>query len=54
MKPVIWRDPVERSAIRQFRNVDWGDLDYLIIDSPPGTGNEPLDGCTANTRMPKP
>jgi Mrp family chromosome partitioning ATPase len=40
---VIWRGPVKHSAIRQFiGDVNWGDLDYLIIDSPPGTGDEPL------------
>ena len=40
---IIWRGPVKHSAIRQFiSDVDWGDLDYLIIDSPPGTGDEPL------------
>jgi ATP-binding protein involved in chromosome partitioning len=40
---IIWRGPIKYSAIRQFiADVDWGDLDYLIIDSPPGTGDEPL------------
>lgn len=40
---VIWRGPLKHSAIKQFiSDVDWGDLDYLIIDSPPGTGDEPL------------
>ncbi len=40
---VIWRGPVKHSLIRQFiGDVAWGDLDYLIIDSPPGTGDEPL------------
>jgi Mrp family chromosome partitioning ATPase len=40
---VIWRAPLKHSLIRQFlRDVRWGDLDYLIIDSPPGTGDEPL------------
>jgi ATP-binding protein involved in chromosome partitioning len=40
---IIWRDPLKHSLIRQFlRDVRWGDLDYLIIDSPPGTGDEPL------------
>ncbi len=40
---VIWRGPMKMAAIRQFiADVDWGDLDYLIIDSPPGTGDEPL------------
>jgi Mrp family chromosome partitioning ATPase len=40
---IIWRGPLKYSAIRQFiGDVDWGDLDYLMIDSPPGTGDEPL------------
>ncbi|MFQ5722430.1 MAG: P-loop NTPase [Candidatus Aminicenantales bacterium] len=41
--PVIWRGPLKMKAIQQFLgDVDWGDLDWLIIDSPPGTGDEPL------------
>jgi len=40
---VIWRGPMKMGVIRQFlSDVEWGDLDYLIIDSPPGTGDEPL------------
>jgi len=40
---VIWRGPIKYSAIRQFiADVEWGELDFLIIDSPPGTGDEPL------------
>lgn len=40
---VIWRGPMKISAIRQFiSDITWGDLDYLIVDSPPGTGDEPL------------
>jgi len=40
---VIWRGPLKISAIRQFiSDIEWGDLDYLIVDSPPGTGDEPL------------
>ncbi|PKN32125.1 MAG: ATP-binding protein, partial [Deltaproteobacteria bacterium HGW-Deltaproteobacteria-20] len=43
---VIWRGPVKGNVIKQFlRDVDWGDLDYLIIDAPPGTGDEPLSIC---------
>jgi Mrp family chromosome partitioning ATPase len=42
-EPVVWRGPAKGSAIRQFlSDVKWGDLDYLIIDLPPGTGDEPL------------
>jgi Mrp family chromosome partitioning ATPase len=40
---IIWRGPLKFSAIRQFiGDVDWGNLDFLVIDSPPGTGDEPL------------
>jgi len=40
---IIWRGPLKFSAIRQFiADVEWGNLDFLIIDSPPGTGDEPL------------
>ncbi len=40
---VIWRGPIKHGVIKQFiSDVEWGDLDYLVIDSPPGTGDEPL------------
>ncbi|MCP4694105.1 MAG: Mrp/NBP35 family ATP-binding protein [Desulfobacterales bacterium] len=40
---IIWRGPVKYSAIQQFiGDVSWGQLDFLLIDSPPGTGDEPL------------
>jgi Mrp family chromosome partitioning ATPase/predicted Fe-Mo cluster-binding NifX family protein len=40
---IIWRGPLKMHVIRQFiSDVHWGELDYLIIDSPPGTGDEPL------------
>lgn len=40
---VIWRGPAKTGIIRQFiADVCWGDLDFLIVDSPPGTGDEPL------------
>ena len=41
--PVLWRGPVIAGAVKQFwHDVVWGDLDYLIIDCPPGTGDVPL------------
>lgn len=40
---VIWRGPAKTGIIKQFvGSVAWGDLDYLVIDAPPGTGDEPL------------
>ncbi len=41
--PVVWRGPLKHNAISQFLGeVEWGNLDFLIIDLPPGTGDEPL------------
>ena len=43
---LIWRGPMKIGVIRQFlKDVNWGQLDYLIIDLPPGTGDEPLSVC---------
>ena len=45
-QPVIWRGPLKMITIRQFlADTNWGELDYLIVDSPPGTGDEPLSVC---------
>jgi ATP-binding protein involved in chromosome partitioning len=45
--PVIWRGPMLHSVIQQFiRQVDWGELDYLLIDLPPGTGDVQLSLTT--------
>jgi len=41
--PIIWRGPAKMKVIEKFvKDVTWGNLDWLIIDSPPGTGDEPL------------
>ena len=59
--PVIWRGPAKIGAIHQFLgDIKWGELDYLVVDLPPGTGDEPLtmaqalglgdnDGCVIVT-----
>ncbi|MFP4563138.1 MAG: P-loop NTPase [Spirochaetia bacterium] len=50
--PIIWRGPLKMGAIKQFlADVRWGSLDYLIIDSPPGTGDEPLSVCQLIPKM---
>jgi len=41
--PIIWRGPLKMGVVKQFiGDVNWGELDYLIVDLPPGTGDEPL------------
>ena len=41
--PTVWRGPIINNLIRQlYTDVDWGDIDYLLIDLPPGTGDAPL------------
>ena len=43
---VIWRGPMKMNLIKQFlKDVQWDSLDFLVIDSPPGTGDEPLSIC---------
>jgi Mrp family chromosome partitioning ATPase len=43
---VIWRGPLKMNVLRQFvSDVDWGGLDFLVVDLPPGTGDEPLSVC---------
>jgi ATP-binding protein involved in chromosome partitioning len=45
-QPVIWRGPMIQKTIQQFiHSVDWGDLDYLLVDLPPGTGDAQLSLC---------
>jgi ATP-binding protein involved in chromosome partitioning len=45
-KPIVWRGPMKMITIKQFlSDVNWGELDCLIVDSPPGTGDEPLSVC---------
>ncbi|MDQ1282513.1 MAG: ATP-binding protein involved in chromosome partitioning, partial [Euryarchaeota archaeon] len=41
--PVVWRGPMKMSALKQFvSDVNWGDLDFLLVDLPPGTSDEPI------------
>ena len=41
--PVVWRGPVIANTVKQFwSDVEWGDVDYMFVDMPPGTGDVPL------------
>lgn len=53
---VIWRGPRKYGLIRQFlAEIEWGDLDFLVIDAPPGTGDEPLAICElTEEKLPRP
>ena len=53
---VIWRGPRKFALIRQFlAEINWGDLDFLVVDSPPGTGDEPLAVCElTEEKLPRP
>ena len=45
-RPIIWRGPLKAGVIKQFlADFEWDELDYLVVDSPPGTGDEPLSVC---------
>ncbi len=49
---VVWRGPLKHSLIQQFvKDVNWGNLDYLVIDLPPGTGDEPLSVAQVINKM---
>jgi len=50
--PVIWRGPLKLGAIKQFlSDINWPELDYLIVDCPPGTGDEPLSAIQTIGKM---
>lgn len=50
--PVIWRGPLKLGAIKQFlSDINWPDLDYLVVDCPPGTGDEPLSAIQTIGKM---
>jgi Mrp family chromosome partitioning ATPase len=51
-QPIVWRGPLVGGAIQQFlRDVDWGDLDYLVIDLPPGTSDAQLTLAQAGAKV---
>ena len=44
--PIVWRGPLKMGFIKQLlADVNWGELDFMVVDSPPGTGDEPLSVC---------
>ena len=50
-QPIVWRGPLVGGAIQQFlRDVDWGELDYLVVDLPPGTSRRPADARPGRSR----
>jgi ATP-binding protein involved in chromosome partitioning len=49
---LVWHGPMKMAAIKQFlKDIAWGDLDFMIIDAPPGTGDEPLSACRLIGRL---
>ncbi len=51
-RPIVWRGPAKHNLIRQFaQKVEWGELDFLLVDLPPGTGDEPLSVARLVGRM---
>jgi ATP-binding protein involved in chromosome partitioning len=50
--PVVWRGPMKMSALKQFvSDVNWGDLDFLLVDLPPGTSDEPISAAQLITGL---
>ncbi len=50
--PVVWRGPMKMAALKQFvSDVNWGDLDFLLVDLPPGTSDEPISAAQLITGL---